>query len=244
MSLTRKLLMQLAEFDTPTVCNVIDLFAVRPRTEGYVSRDVGAAFPDLPPVVGVACTATFVSSSPSSSDDPYGCVEDLFHAIEARELPVIVACQDLDWPPRAATFGDVMCSIYQQLGAAALMTTGAGRDLAQIRALRFPVFMHSRIAAHAYCRASQVGVPIALGGLQVHPDDLIHADGNGITQVPASIAADLPEAAGEYLKCEAIVSSAIASGAATAADLAAARREMIDGISRLKGRVSRKGSSA
>ena len=51
------LLTALAAYDTPTICNVIELFEVRPRHTGYV-RDarIRANFPALPPVVGYAAT--------------------------------------------------------------------------------------------------------------------------------------------------------------------------------------------
>jgi 4-hydroxy-4-methyl-2-oxoglutarate aldolase len=51
-------LTKLANFDTPTVCNVIELFEVRPRHAGYV-RDAGIRcnYPSLLPIVGYAATA-------------------------------------------------------------------------------------------------------------------------------------------------------------------------------------------
>ncbi|GAG11792.1 unnamed protein product, partial [marine sediment metagenome] len=51
-------LTKLANLDTPTVCNVIELFEVRPRHAGYV-RDAGIRcnYPSLLPIVGYAATA-------------------------------------------------------------------------------------------------------------------------------------------------------------------------------------------
>ena len=40
----------------------------------------------------------------------------------------------------AATFGEVMCTTYKKFGAKGLITTGGGRDLAQVDALGFPTF--------------------------------------------------------------------------------------------------------
>jgi hypothetical protein len=41
-------LAELAGFDTPTICNAIELFEVRSPTAGYMDRRIAACFPDLP----------------------------------------------------------------------------------------------------------------------------------------------------------------------------------------------------
>ncbi len=51
-------LRKLARYDTPTICNVIELFDIRPRDVGYMDHRIKAAFPDFPPMVGYAATAT------------------------------------------------------------------------------------------------------------------------------------------------------------------------------------------
>ncbi len=53
----------LRQFDTPTICNVVELFDLRPRTAGYMDKRIGACYPKLPPMVGYASTATFRSSA-------------------------------------------------------------------------------------------------------------------------------------------------------------------------------------
>jgi len=239
MSIEPEVLNELAKFDTPTICNAIEMFEVRPRHVGYTNGRIKSAFPELAPAVGFACTATFRSGSPSSSGDPYGVVEALCRQLEGIPIPKIVVYEDLDDPPVGATFGEVMCGVYKSLGAAGLITSGAGRDLAQVRALRFPVFCGSTIAAHAYCHAVEVSGPVTIGGLTIGNEDLVHADANGITTIPREIASELPEAAAEYMRCESLVIDAHADGVKTAAEFISRRREMIDAISRLRARVSR-----
>jgi 4-hydroxy-4-methyl-2-oxoglutarate aldolase len=48
----------LAQYDTPTISNVIELFEVRPRSAGYMDARIRACFPEMPPIVGYASTAT------------------------------------------------------------------------------------------------------------------------------------------------------------------------------------------
>ena len=130
----------LRRFDTPTICNVIELFDVRPRDQGYMDHRIMCAFPELRPMVGFAATAGFRSAGPPSATDVYGSLEDQIELFEGLDGPPVVVYQDLDDPPAAAVFGEVMCTTYRAFGAAGLVTNGAGRDLDQVRELDFPVF--------------------------------------------------------------------------------------------------------
>jgi regulator of RNase E activity RraA len=113
--------------------------------------------------------------------------------------------QDLDDPPAAAVFGEVMCSTYQGFGSAGLVTNGAGRDLEQVRALKYPVFTGSTICSHAYCHMLHLGLPVRVGGLMVNQGDLLHGDANGVTNIPVDIAAEVADVAGEFLAAEELV---------------------------------------
>ena len=121
--------------DTPTVCNVIELFDVRPRNAGYMDRRIQACFPDLPPMVGYASTATFRSNAPPRSGDAYASLEAQVARFVEVPGPPVVVFQDLDDPPVSATFGEVMCTAYRAFGAVGLITSGAGRDLQQVKAI-------------------------------------------------------------------------------------------------------------
>src|SRR5436853_7731433 len=98
--------------------------------------------------------------------------------------PAIVVFQDLDDPPAAAVFGEVMCSTYQGFGSVGLVTNGAGRDLEQVRALKFPVFTGSTICSHGYCPLLHLGLPVPLGGSMVTQGPLRHGAATGVTTIP------------------------------------------------------------
>ena len=66
---------KLRRFDTPTICNVIELFEVRPRNQGFMDQRIRAAFAELPPMVGFACTAAFRSDQPPGKGDAYGSLQ-------------------------------------------------------------------------------------------------------------------------------------------------------------------------
>src|SRR6266478_2731706 len=141
----------LRKFDTPTICNVVELFDMRPRTAGYMNARIVACYPKLPPMVGYASTATFRSAAPPRAGNVYSGMSEQVAAFAELPGPAVVVFQDLDSPPAAATFGEVMCTTYKAFGAAGLITSGAGRDLDQVEAMGFPCFTSGTVCAHGYC---------------------------------------------------------------------------------------------
>jgi 4-hydroxy-4-methyl-2-oxoglutarate aldolase len=152
MAISAKTLAALAKFDTPTICNVIELFDVVPRNRGYMDGRIKAAFPEMPPMVGFAATAAFRSDAPPAGGDAYGSMDKQVERFAELPGPAVVVFQDIDDPPIAATFGEVMCSTYKAFGSVGLITSGAGRDIEQVRAINYPIFTASTICSHAYCR--------------------------------------------------------------------------------------------
>jgi len=123
--------------------------------------------------------------------------------------PAIVVFQDLDDPAVSATFGEIMCTTYLVYGAVGLITSGAGRDLDQVRKIGFPVFTGGTICAHGYCHTPDVHVPVRVGGVMVYPDDLIHADVNGVTTIPKEIASEIAEVGNAYVAAEMVIINAL-----------------------------------
>src|SRR4051812_42010366 len=214
----------LRQYDTPTVCNVIELFDLYPRTAGYMDGRIVACYPKLPPMVGFASTATFRSASPPKAGNVYASLDAQVESFAALPGPAVVVFQDLDDPVAAATFGEVMCTTYKAFGAAGLITSGAGRDLDQVEALSFPCFTAGTICAHGYCHIPSVNVAVRVGGVTVHPGDLIHADRNGVTTIPLSVANAVPQACAEVMKAEAVVLDYL-KGSVTVKGSAEARKE-------------------
>ena len=240
MAISRETLEKLAQFDTPTICNVIELFEVRPRNTGFMDGRIRAGFPELPPMVGFACTAAFRSGAPPAGSDAYGSFLDQVRQFESLPGPPVMVFQDLDDPPVGATFGEVMCSIYQGFGSVGLITSGGGRDLLQVRALKYPVFTGSTICSHAYCHLLHLGLPVRVGGLAVRQGDLLHGDANGVTGIPIEIAGEAADAAAEFCQAERIVIDyARGPGPKTVEGLAKAREEFTAALERLHRRVRR-----
>lgn len=232
-------LARLRAFDTPTVCNVIELYNIRPKNEGFMDSRIRACFPDLPPMIGFAMTATFRASAPASTD-AYSSLEDQIDMFAGLPAPPVIVFEDLDVPSAAATFGEIMCTTYQAFGAEGLITSGAGRDLEQVRKLNFPVFTNGAICSHGYCHIPTTQVPVTVGGLMVNPGDLLHGDCNGVTTIPYEIASEVGDACERFLQAEAVILEYLASERLTPEGLREATGECHRMIDALKSDIASK----
>jgi 4-hydroxy-4-methyl-2-oxoglutarate aldolase len=229
----------LRRHDTPTVCNVVELFDLHPRTAGYMDPRIQACYPRLAPMVGYASTATFRSADLPRSGDGYSGLSEQVASFAELPGPPVVVFQDLDDPPAAATFGEVMCTTYKAFGAVGLVTSGAGRDLEQVEALDFPCFTAGTICAHGYCHIPSINLPVRVGGVTVHPGDLLHGDRNGVTTIPHAIASEVAHACPEYVAAEAVVLDYLRAGPVTAKGFTEARAECKARIDSLARRLKR-----
>jgi len=232
-------LAELQRFDTPTICNAIELFDVRPAADGYMDRRIAACFPEMPPMVGYASTASFRSAAPAPA---VGQAEAFASSLAQQQLdsftdlpgPAVVVFQDLDDPPAGATFGDGMCLTYKTFGAAGLITSGAARDLDNVRALDFPCFSDGTMCGHGHCHIESIMVPVQVGGLTIYTGDLLHGDCNGVTTIPRDIAAIVPYACAEFLEAEAGVLNPLRDGSNDLARHAQAIADMQKRLGELK----------
>lgn len=233
----------LAQYDTPTISNTIELFEVRPRNEGYMDGRIRACFPEMPPAVGYAATATMRCAFPRREGDVYGSLDE--QVARFAELPgaPIVVFQDLDDPPVAATFGEIMCTTYKSFGAAGLITSGAARDVDQVRRLGFPAFSNGAICSHGYSHIVDLHRAVRVGGITIHPGDLLHADANGVVTIPLEIAADVGQAAVEFAAAESHVLQYLASGKPNVKAFSEARKAMMSDLAKLGQRVRARATS-
>ncbi len=179
-------------------------------------------------------TATFRAAYPAESGDSYGGMPQLIADAMATPAPRMVVFQDLDEPPRAATYGEIMVTTFQKFDFSGLITSGAARDIEQVDRLQFPCWASSVIVSHGYCRFPDVNVDVTVGGLQVKPGDLLHADANGIVNIPQAIAAAVAELCEPYMQAEEIILQYLRSSQPTVAGYGEAVQKSKRRMSELK----------
>jgi 4-hydroxy-4-methyl-2-oxoglutarate aldolase len=191
---------QLSDFDTCTVSNAIEQFDVRTRNEGFVHGSIHCMFPEMKPAVGYAVTATIRSSMTPVAGRCYYDRPDWWSYVASMPEPRFIVLQDVDESPGlGALIGEIHANICVALNCCAFLTNGAVRDLPGVRAAGFQAFAGSTSVSHAYAHVVEFGQPVAIGGLLIHPGDVLHGDRHGVVCVPPQIAADVPRVAAEIL---------------------------------------------
>jgi 4-hydroxy-4-methyl-2-oxoglutarate aldolase len=92
--------------------------------------------------------------------------------------------------------GELMATQMQTRGVRAYVTSGGVRDTGELRTMGFPVWTaHISAQGTVQDTAGSVNVPVVLGGVHVHPGDVVVADDDGVTIVPRERAAETLTAA-------------------------------------------------
>jgi regulator of RNase E activity RraA len=230
MTITRELLTRLAEADTPTVCNALELVVPERRAKGFTTRPFVVAFPTLAPIVGVARTATIRAREPSSRApaEAKALRLDYYRYVAADALPTVVVIQDLDDPPGFGAFwGEVNSAVHKGLGCLGCITNGSIRDL-DLLAPGFQLLAGSVGPSHAWVHLEAFGCDVEVHGMTVRHGDLIHADRHGAVVIPAEAASRLPEAIELCGRREAPILAAARAPGFTVEKLAAAWAEAED----------------
>ncbi len=188
----------LRAFDTPTICNALDVVAPERRAFGFNRRPLVAPFPNARPVVAFARTATIRSREADARSPQEGGKRTIayYEHIAAGPRPSIAVIQDLDGPDTGlgAFWGEVNSNIHKGLGCAGVITDGAVRDL-DLWATDFFVLAGSIMPSHVHVHVVDVGTVVSVAGMIVSPNDVIHADRHGAVVVPAEVVKLVPAAA-------------------------------------------------
>ncbi|NNN36819.1 RraA family protein [Streptomyces sp. S3(2020)] len=127
----------------------------------------------------------------------------MLHAAIHRAEPgavVVVESGDLDY----ALAGGNVCAVARRRGIAAFVLDGLIRDLAEVREAAFPVFARGVIPIPGTKnRLGTLGEPVRVGGVLIHPGDIVVADEEGIVITPAARRDEILTAARTQLTKEA-----------------------------------------
>lgn len=187
----------LARYDTPTICNAMELVAPARRLIGYTTKPLICPFPDLPPIVGYARTVTMRAASASHLPAAEQQARRIayYEYVGTGHGPRISVIQDVDGADvgYGAFWGEVQSAVHKALGCLGVVTDGSIRDIAQW-APGFQALAGSIGPSHAYVHADSFGGEVRVAGMTVKSDDLIHADRHGAIVIPLDVAAKLPDA--------------------------------------------------
>ena len=125
----------LARYDTPTICNAMEIVAPERRLIGYTTKPLVCPFPDLPPMVGYARTVTIrsVLKSGLPAEEASKRRIDYYEYMGTGHGPRITVIQDIDGPDvgYGAFWGEVQSNVHKALGCLGVITDGSIRDIPQ-----------------------------------------------------------------------------------------------------------------
>jgi regulator of RNase E activity RraA len=185
----------LKQWDTPTICNGLEVIVPERRSIGFTVEQMVAADRKLPPIVGLARTGMI-----RAREKPRGHVTDRmdwydYVAVKHEgDLPTIAILQDLDAKEGYGAFwGEVQTTVHKALGCIGCVTNGSFRDLDML-APGFQIVGGRVGPSHSWVHTVDYGKPVDVFGMAVVHDDVIHADFHGAVVIPADCVKKLPDA--------------------------------------------------
>ncbi|MGH1360060.1 MAG: RraA family protein [Burkholderiaceae bacterium] len=207
--ITRTMIESLRQFDTPTICNALELVIPERRGYGFTVEHMVCRDPSMPPFVGLAKTATIRAVAPSirTGADASAHRVAYYEYVADTTLPTVSVIQDLDPNPGVGAFwGEVNTAIHKGLGCEGVVTNGSIRDLDQC-APGFQLLAGMIGPSHAFVHTVDFGGSVNVFGMTVSDGDLIHADCHGAVVIPAQVVNEIAGAVDLLVKREAVVLS-------------------------------------
>jgi len=222
------LLETLRKYDTPTICNGLEIVVPERRALGFTTTQMVSCNPKLPPIVGYARTTTIRAVAPSSL--PANEMKEkrlaYYEYVASGPMPAIPVLQDIDATPGFGAFwGEVQSNVHKGLGCPGAVTNGSIRDLDAL-AEGFHLIGGEVGPSHAHVHVVSIGAQVNIFGMVVNDGDLVHADRHGAVVIPHAAAAKLPAAISVIEHKEALILKAARSPGFT---VAALRKAMSDG---------------
>ena len=187
----------LRAYDTPTICNALEIVVPARRASGFTRRPLVAPFPELKPVVGFARTALIRSREPNARAGEAAAKMRIgyYEHIAAEPMPSIAVIQDIDGPDMGfgAFWGEVQTHVHAGLGCAGVITDGSVRAL-DAMAPNFVVLAGSIMPSHAHVHLVDFGGTVSVFGMVVSANDVLHCDRHGAVVVPYDAGDKIPEA--------------------------------------------------
>ena len=201
----RRVLAELKNIDTPTVCNALELIDNHRRNFGYTDEPLFCLRPEMKPVVGIAKTATCRSLRASDRNTEKLKADRLkyYAYINDDDLPKIVAMQDLDGRRcgHGPFWGEFNTRIHKALGVCGVVTDNTVRDVPNLPD-EIQILSHGFKPSHANIHIVEYNIQVNVASMVVNPGDIIHMDLHGAVCFPVEIGKEVIVKAREFVAGE------------------------------------------
>ncbi|MBX3567078.1 MAG: RraA family protein [Rhizobiaceae bacterium] len=193
----------LKKWDTPTICNGLELLSFDSRSYGFTVEQMVAVDRRLAPIVGLARTGFVRAKEPPRGPIPPR--EDWYDYVAPDGIPTIAVIQDLDHVPGFGAFwGEVQTTVHAALGVEGGVTNGSFRDCDML-APGFQIIGGRVTPSHGHIHMTHMKCDVNIFGMCAGHDDVIHADFHGAVVIPHEAVTRLPEMIDRVTGNEALV---------------------------------------
>lgn len=172
---------------------------------------VGRAMPVLSVDVFVE---KIVGTANPLMEKPFGLMLEALDDLRANEVYLNTGSS-----PRNALWGELMSVRARKLGSAGAVLNGYSRDTKAVLEMSFPTFSFGPFGQDSAPRYKVVDyrVPVEIGGVRIHPGDILFGDIDGVLAVPANAAQDVFTRAVEKVRGERLVKKSLEEGSSAVA---------------------------
>lgn len=201
----RNLIAEYKMLSTANVSDGLDRLNIRGAPHG-----IGPLWDSCPKIVGHAATLKLVPVGEAEESPVLGTLEAVKHG---RPGDVLVI--DQGGRMDVNSYGGVAGFTTRHFGLVGCVIDGVTRDIDEYKQLNLPVYGKGFIqqSIRNRCACAGYAIEVQLGGVPVHPGDLIMADENGVCVVPKDRMAEVLEFAKLFKSIEDTVVEAVRSGA-------------------------------
>lgn len=187
--LTRAQIDELCAFDSPTICNALEVFGLRPNSEGIMKPGMELRVKPAKIVAGYAATAKVSANFPDA--DAHAMLMGYYEHVREMADPTIAVIQDTDPEPIGSFWGEVQATVHTALGCVGAVVHGGVRDVDEAGAMGFQFHSTQLHVTHSYTHIEKYACPVRILGLAVRPGDLLHMDQHGVVNIPHEAAPKL-----------------------------------------------------
>jgi 4-hydroxy-4-methyl-2-oxoglutarate aldolase len=182
------------------------------RARGYAHQTLPHYIRPLDPKHKLAGPVFTVQGKRDNSLDAHQSLLKWCELLSRAPSNTVLVCQPNDHA--IAHMGELSSETLTYKKVRGYIVDGGCRDSAFIESLGFPVFCKyfTPIDIVSKWAATAFGEPIRIGEVNIHTDDYVLADRDGIVIIPAAIAEEVVEQAEAVLRTENLVRKAILQG--------------------------------
>ena len=177
-----EILKKLIKFDTPTICNALEILDSKCQKKGYTKKEFFCLNKSLSPMIGFVRTAKIYSNNNNRHITPKERTK-YYKYMSGGNMPKICMIEDANVNPVGCFWGEVQTNIHQNLGFKGVITNGSIRDLDDV-AKNFQMLAGSVLPSHSYIELKSIGKAVKICGEQFKHNDIVHADQHGAVIIP------------------------------------------------------------